>query len=89
MLQFGQFKKLNLEPMNDFIPKINISYLIKNGFNSSKSSIIIKQIKKACLDIGFFEVLGHGIKPQTIRSTLKICRKFFDLPIKKKIKISN
>ena len=74
--------------MNKLIPKIDISELLENGFNSKKSSIVIKKIEKACLDIGFFEVQGHGIKPQTIRSTLKICRKFFDLPIKKKLRLA-
>ena len=74
--------------MSKLIPTIDISELLESGLNSKKSTIVIKKIEKACLDIGFFEVLGHGIKPQTIRSTLNICRKFFDLPINKKLKLA-
>ena len=65
--------------MNRIIPKINISELVNNGLGSNKSSKIIKQIEKACLDIGFFEIEGHGIKPELINSTLFICKKFFNL----------
>ena len=74
--------------MNSLIPKIDISELVKNGLNSNKSYTIVKQIEKACLDTGFFEIEGHGIAPKTINSTLLICKKFFDLPINKKLKLA-
>ena len=74
--------------MNKLIPKINISELLENGFNSKKSSMIIKQIEKACLDVGFFEIQGHGIHPKIINSTLKTCKNFFNLPLKKKLRLA-
>ena len=39
--------------MKETVPKIDISELIINGLNSSKSNKVIKQINKACLDAGF------------------------------------
>ena len=44
----------------NIIPTINISSLMNNEFYSSKSIKTIK-IKKACIDIGFSQITGHGI----------------------------
>ena len=55
---------------------------------AKKSSIVIKQIEKACLDVGFFEIQGHGIETQAINSVLRICKKFFGLPLEKKLRLA-
>ena len=47
--------------MNNYIPTINISPLIKKNFNSKKSLQTIKKIEKACIQVGFFQIIGHGI----------------------------
>ena len=74
--------------MPEVIPKIDISELINYGFNSSRSNKLIKQIREACLDIGFFTIVGHGISDQLINSILRVSKEFFDLPISKKLKIA-
>ena len=38
----------------NIIPTINISSIVKNGFDNSKSIIAINKIRKACINIGFF-----------------------------------
>ena len=45
----------------NIIPTINISSIVKNGFEKPNSIRAINKIKKACIDIGFFQVTGHGI----------------------------
>ena len=45
----------------DIIPTINISSIINQNFSSNKSIKTISKIKKACINIGFFQVIGHGI----------------------------
>ncbi len=45
----------------NLIPTINISSILKEDFNSNKSIETINKIKKACINIGFFQVTGHGI----------------------------
>ena len=45
----------------NLIPTINISSIVKNGFENSNSIKVINEIKNACIDIGFFQVTGHGI----------------------------
>ena len=44
-----------------YIPTINISSLIKNNFETQKAFKTIKEIEKACVNIGFFQVTGHGL----------------------------
>ena len=70
------------------IPKIDISELINNGFRSSKSNKIIKNIEKACMDSGFFTIVGHGISLKLTNSILNISERFFNLPTKEKLKIA-
>ena len=40
----------------NLIPTINISSILKEGFNSSKSIKTINKIMKACVDVGFFKL---------------------------------
>ena len=75
--------------MKNIIPKINISDLVINGLNSSKSKGVIKKIRKACLDLGFFTIVGHGISTKLINSTLITSKKFFNLPMYKKLKVAS
>ncbi len=68
----------------NLIPTINISSIVKNGFENPKSIKTIKKIKKACIDIGFFQVTGHGIKQNKIKNICNVGNKFFSLTEKKK-----
>jgi isopenicillin N synthase-like dioxygenase len=68
----------------DFIPKVDLSSLIINGVTSPQSFDTIKEIKKACEDVGFFTVINHGIPNTSIEKIHSNCKKFFSLPLKKK-----
>ena len=72
----------------NLIPTINISPIIKNDFGSKKSKKVIKEIKKACINIGFFQVIGHGINKKSIRNICNVGNKFFSLSNKIKKKLS-
>ena len=69
----------------DFIPKIDLSNLIINGVKSSLSFDTIKEIKKACEEVGFFTVINHGISNTSIEKILSNCKKFFSLPLEQKL----
>tara|TARA_B100001123_G_C15311254_1_gene1024431 strand:+ start:70 stop:1038 length:969 start_codon:yes stop_codon:yes gene_type:complete len=71
------------------IPTIDISDLVKNGLRSSKSLGVIKKIKAACLKIGFFSVIGHGVSSELINSALVSSKNFFNLSKEKKMKIAS
>ena len=68
----------------DYIPNIDLSEIIEN--NNSKN--IIKKIKLASEEIGFFTVTNHGIPLHQIENLLTTCKKFFYLPEEEKIKIA-
>ena len=72
----------------NIIPTINISSIVKNGFESSKSINTINKIKKACINIGFFQVTGHGISKKNIKNICNVGNKFFNSPEKNKRKLS-
>ena len=64
--------------MKSYIPTINISPLLNSNFNSLMAKNTIKKIEKACIDIGFFQVIGHGIDIKEINNVCKIGNKFFN-----------
>ena len=72
----------------NFIPTINISSLIKNNFETQNAFKTIKEIEKACVNVGFFQITGHGINLKEIKKTCEVGNKFFNLPDSKKRKLS-
>ena len=72
----------------NLIPTINISAIINGDFNSNRSINTINKIKKACINIGFFQVIGHGIKKKNIKNILNVGHKFFNSSEKNKKKLA-
>ena len=75
--------------MKNYIPTINISSLIKNNFNTEKANQTIKKIEKACIDVGFFQITGHGINLKQIKKTCNVGNKFFNSSKINKQKLSS
>jgi len=63
--------------MKSYIPTINISSLIKNNFNTKKANHTIKEIEKACVNVGFFQITGHGISLKEIKKLVMLAINFF------------
>ena len=74
--------------MKDYIPTINISSLLKSEFNSLPANNTIKKIENACVEVGFFQIIGHGIEIGKINNICKIGSKFFNSSEKNKNKIA-
>ena len=72
----------------NYIPTINISSLIKNNFEAQNTFKTIKKIEKACKNVGFFQITGHGINQKDIRNICKIGNKFFNSSEKNKKKLA-
>jgi len=72
----------------NIIPTINISSIIKNGFDNPNSIRSINKIKKACVNIGFFQVIEHGISQKNIKNLCNVGNKFFNSSEKNKRKLS-
>ena len=73
---------------NRFIPTINISPLTKKNLNSKKVNNIIKQIEVACINIGFFQITGHGISLKKIKNLCNVGNNFFKSTYKNKTKLA-
>ena len=72
----------------NYIPTIDISSLIKNNFDTRVASKTIKEIEKACVNVGFFQVTGHGLNLKEIKKICEVGNNFFNLPNNKKRKLS-
>ena len=70
------------------IPTINISSIINEDFGSNKSIETINKIKKACINIGFFQVTGHGINKKNIKNISNVGQRFFNSSKNNKIKLA-
>ncbi len=68
----------------NIIPSINISSIVKGDFDCSRSISTINKIKKACINIGFFQVTGHGISQKNIKNICKVGKEFFNSSKKNK-----
>ncbi|KAJ3702285.1 hypothetical protein LUZ61_005990 [Rhynchospora tenuis] len=69
--------------------KPEISSTVLNCISLSEPDInkSVALLKQACLDSGFFYVVDHGISQQFMDEVFSQSKKFFDLPIKEKMKI--
>ena len=60
-----------------FIPTINISkFKLKNKNSNNKK--ILNQIQRACIEVGFFQIVGHGIEKNLIHKITRTAHKFFN-----------
>tara|TARA_B100000700_G_C14954280_1_gene813197 strand:- start:509 stop:1480 length:972 start_codon:yes stop_codon:yes gene_type:complete len=73
---------------SSLIPTINISSIVKNDFDTPISTKTIKKIKKACIEVGFFQITGHGISKKNIKEVCKVGNKFFNSTKKNKKKLA-
>ncbi len=72
----------------NLIPTIDISSLVNQDFNSNKSVKTINKIKKACINIGFFQIVGHGVSKKNIKNICSVGNKFFNSSEKNKKKLA-
>jgi len=54
----------------------------------SASGTAVEAIRRACEEIGFFLIKGHGVPDALIERTYASAKAFFDLPLDEKIKIA-
>ena len=45
----------------NYIPTIDISFILKNGVENNKSKKILQKIEHACTKVGFFQIVGHNL----------------------------
>ncbi|KAK0614864.1 putative 2OG-Fe(II) oxygenase family oxidoreductase [Bombardia bombarda] len=66
-----------------YIPTIDLREYFEPQTPTSKEELVTK-VRVACLEHGFFQVVGHGVPVESQRAVLEACKLFFDLPMEKK-----
>jgi isopenicillin N synthase-like dioxygenase len=55
---------------------------------SGDPAVVALQIDDACRDVGFFQIVGHGIDPQIENEAWEMAHEFFALPLEDKLAVS-
>ena len=63
----------------NYIPTIDISFILKYGLEKKKSKKILQKIEHACTKVGFFQIVGHNIRQSDIKKITKVGNLFFNL----------
>jgi len=48
---------------------------------------VAEAVDRACREIGFLVISGHGIEPQTITAMREVSRRYFALPVEEKLRL--
>ena len=72
----------------NFIPTINISSLINNNFNTDSAKKTLLKIKKASIEVGFFQIVSHGISKKNIKDITSVGNNFFKSSNLNKMKLA-
>jgi isopenicillin N synthase-like dioxygenase len=67
------------------VPVIDIAPFIEGS--SGGKQAVAAEVGRACTDIGFFSVVGHGVPEALIQRMSDVSRRFFDLPLSEKLKV--
>ena len=59
------------------VPVIDLSAVTADDRGENR---VVEQIANACGDLGFFQVINHGIPQDLIQDYLEQCRRYFALP---------
>ncbi|KAF5950029.1 hypothetical protein HYC85_012022 [Camellia sinensis] len=67
---------------NHTVPIVDLSLLHQTDPHTK--SLLIDQIHQACLQMGCFQIVNHGISESVIEGALDVNSEFFDMPIANK-----
>jgi isopenicillin N synthase-like dioxygenase len=68
------------------VPVIDIGPYRTGGVAEKRN--VAAAVDRACRDIGFLVISGHGIAPEMVEETREIARDFFDLPLDEKLRVA-
>ena len=68
------------------VPVIDIAPFRMGG--SADKQAVASAVDRACRDIGFLVIDGHGIDPALVARTRSVSRAFFDLPLEEKRRVA-
>ncbi len=70
------------------VPVIDVAPVIRGMASKPEWEKLITSIRHACFNVGFFYVINHGVPPCLVEATFAQTKRFFDLPLERKMEIS-
>jgi isopenicillin N synthase-like dioxygenase len=67
------------QPSPVLIPTVDISSFLTNP-SSKEAELVVSEIRDACMAVGFFQIIGHGISPDLQEAVFQAAKTFFSLP---------
>ncbi|KAF9649776.1 Clavaminate synthase-like protein [Thelephora ganbajun] len=67
------------------IPVIDLNNI--RSLDTTARGALAKEVKRACVDVGFFYVKNHGIPEETVEATMSASKRFFSLSEGEKLKL--
>mmetsp|Transcript_10714 Transcript_10714/g.19394 ORF Transcript_10714/g.19394 Transcript_10714/m.19394 type:complete len:390 (-) Transcript_10714:244-1413(-) len=69
-----------LTRQNTFVPVIDVTALTTEGSSLQERQDAGAHLHTACVEVGFFHLVGHGVDPVLLDSALENAEQFFALP---------
>lgn len=73
------------EPQIANIPVVDISVLHGDTVSPVAIEKIVEQIRSACVNTGFFQIINHGISPDLQKEVFDVSKAMFQLPMSTKL----
>jgi isopenicillin N synthase-like dioxygenase len=80
----GQFHS-NTRETDNFVPVIDIAPYFAGSPEAKQR--VAEQVGRACREVGFYVIVGHGVDPRLVEGVEDVSREFFDLPIEEKMRL--
>jgi isopenicillin N synthase-like dioxygenase len=68
------------------VPVIDIAPFLQG--DAADKAAVAEQVGRACRDIGFLVIQGHGVSPALRQRMGEVSRAFFDLPLVEKMRVA-
>ncbi len=68
------------------LARIDLSPFVQNGSRQERAQVA-RHLRKTCVDIGFFYLVGHGIPESEFDDLLGWSHRFFELPVEEKMQL--
>jgi isopenicillin N synthase-like dioxygenase len=68
------------------LPVIDLTPFVSDGSRGDRERVAA-EIRRACIDIGFFYLRGHGIAQSELDEAIRWGHRFFELPLEERMKV--
>lgn len=71
-----------------YIPTVDIGAWLNPDATEADKQHVVDQVHHAATTYGFFQIVEHGVTPETRQQILDLTKKFFALPIEERMSVS-